>query len=103
LNWLETIGPKSSFVTDFKSSAFCRIQTKDWMRLAKVKNFIKRASKTISWLAYFGINLPHPYRTSSAGPNAGGSTFKTSVPKYSKNNVSVSEREQETQIFEGRE
>jgi len=73
------------------------------MRLAKVKNFIKRASKTISWLAYFGINLPHPYRTSSAGPNAGGSTFKTSVPKYSKNNVSVSEREQETQIFEGRE
>lgn len=53
------------------------------MRVAKVKNFIKRASKTLPWLAYFGINLPHPYRTSSSGPNAGGSTFKTS-PYYLK-------------------
>ena len=53
------------------------------MRLIKVKNFIKRAPKRSPWLAYFGINLPHPYRTSSAGPNAGGSTFKTS-PYYLK-------------------
>jgi hypothetical protein len=53
------------------------------MRLAKVKKFIRQAPKNSPWLAYFGINLPHPYRTSSAGQNAGGSTFKTS-PYYLK-------------------
>jgi hypothetical protein len=53
------------------------------MRLTKVKKFIRQAPKDSPWLAYFGINLPHPYRTSSAGQNAGGSTFKTS-PYYLK-------------------
>ncbi|CAG5110033.1 Oidioi.mRNA.OKI2018_I69.chr2.g4484.t1.cds [Oikopleura dioica] len=62
-----------------------KVQLKDWMRLKKVRSFIKKASKNSSspWLAYYGINLPHPYRTNSAGPNAGGSTFKTS-PYYLK-------------------
>lgn len=57
-----------------------RIMRKDWENIDKATNWIhQRAAPSHQPFAlYVGLNLPHPYRTESMGPTAGGSTFRTS-------------------------
>lgn len=57
-----------------------RIMRKDWETTDKAAQWIhQRASSSHQPFAlYLGLNLPHPYKTESLGPDAGGSTFLTS-------------------------
>lgn len=57
-----------------------RIMTKDWENTDKATQWIhqRAASSQQPFALYLGLNLPHPYRTESLGPTAGGSTFLTS-------------------------
>lgn len=57
-----------------------RIMRKDWENTDKASQWIhqRAASPHQPFALYLGLNLPHPYRTDSLGPTAGGSTFLTS-------------------------
>ncbi|KAK2837421.1 hypothetical protein Q5P01_014633 [Channa striata] len=71
-----------------------RIMRKDWKNTDMAKQWIhKRAASSHQPFAlYLGLNLPHPYKTESLGPTAGGSTFLTSpywLKKVSSDLISV--------------
>ncbi|KAL3063473.1 hypothetical protein OYC64_003107 [Pagothenia borchgrevinki] len=57
-----------------------RIMRKDWGNTDKAAQWIhqRAASSHQPFALYLGLNLPHPYKTESLGPTAGGSTFLTS-------------------------
>lgn len=57
-----------------------RVMRKDWETTDKAAQWIRQraASSQQPFALYLGLNLPHPYRTESLGPTAGGSTFLTS-------------------------
>uniref|UniRef100_A0A6Q2X6E0 Arylsulfatase K n=1 Tax=Esox lucius TaxID=8010 RepID=A0A6Q2X6E0_ESOLU len=57
-----------------------RVMTKDWNTTDTATQWIHRMAASLSepFALYLGLNLPHPYVTDSLGPNAGGSTFRTS-------------------------
>ncbi|CAL9708368.1 unnamed protein product [Knipowitschia caucasica] len=55
------------------------IQRTDWQNTRKAKQWImRRCCSGQPFALYLGLNLPHPYKTESLGPTAGGSTFRTS-------------------------
>ena len=59
-----------------------QVQLKDWANVNKAIKFLeRRAADNTPFVLYLGINLPHPYKTNSSGPTAGGSTFRSS-PYY---------------------
>ena len=62
----------------------------DWQNVRSIKKFLSQQQndKTDPFLLYFGIYLPHPYQTPSAGVNAGASTYKSSPYYLSKLNES---------------
>ncbi|KAA8592375.1 hypothetical protein FQN60_017830 [Etheostoma spectabile] len=57
-----------------------RVMRKDWENTDKAAQWIhqRTASAHQPFALYLGLNLPHPYKTESLGPTAGGSTFLTS-------------------------
>ncbi|XP_068460899.1 arylsulfatase K [Clinocottus analis] len=57
-----------------------RIMKKDWENTDKATQWIhqRAAFSHQPFALYLGLNLPHPYKTDSLGPTAGGSTFLTS-------------------------
>lgn len=57
-----------------------RIKTDDWRNTDTATQWIhqRAASSQQPFALYLGLNLPHPYKTESLGPRAGGSTFLTS-------------------------
>lgn len=57
-----------------------RIMRKDWENTDKATQWIRQraAPSHQPFALYLGLNLPHPYKTESLGPTAGGSTFLTS-------------------------
>ncbi|XP_053727491.1 arylsulfatase K [Synchiropus splendidus] len=55
-----------------------RIQMTDWRNTDMAVQWIQQRSSQQPFALYLGLNLPHPYRTDSLGPTAGGSTFRTS-------------------------
>ncbi|KAG7490676.1 arylsulfatase K [Solea senegalensis] len=57
-----------------------RIMRKDWKNTEEAVQWIHKtaASAHQPFALYLGLNLPHPYKTESLGPTAGGSTFLTS-------------------------
>ncbi|KAM8865389.1 arylsulfatase K [Synchiropus picturatus] len=55
-----------------------RIQMTDWRNTDMAVQWIQQRSSQQPFALYLGLNLPHPYRTDSLGPTAGGSTFSTS-------------------------
>ncbi|XP_055021410.1 arylsulfatase K isoform X2 [Boleophthalmus pectinirostris] len=69
------------------------IQRTDWQNTRKAKQWIIRTSPSGQPFAlYLGLNLPHPYKTESLGPTAGGSTFRTSpfwLSKVASDQISV--------------
>lgn len=56
------------------------IQKEDWKNTNKARQWIIQNSDSSDqpFALYLGLNLPHPYKTESLGPTAGGSTFRTS-------------------------
>ena len=68
-------------VTDLVGDASTtRVMTKDWRTTDIATQWIRHKAAALSqpFALYLGLNLPHPYVTDSLGPNAGGSTFRTS-------------------------
>uniref|UniRef100_A0AAQ5X0F5 Arylsulfatase K n=2 Tax=Amphiprion ocellaris TaxID=80972 RepID=A0AAQ5X0F5_AMPOC len=57
-----------------------KIMRKDWQNTDEATRWIRQtaASSHQPFALYLGLNLPHPYKTESLGPIAGGSTFRTS-------------------------
>ncbi|TWW59999.1 Arylsulfatase K [Takifugu flavidus] len=57
-----------------------RIMGKDWENIDKATQWIQQRAESSQqpFALYLGLNLPHPYKTESLGPTAGGSTFRTS-------------------------
>ncbi|KAM3610380.1 uncharacterized protein V6R79_003101 [Siganus canaliculatus] len=57
-----------------------RIMKKDWENTDRAAQWIyqRAAASHQPFALYLGLNLPHPYKTESLGPTAGGSTFLTS-------------------------
>lgn len=57
-----------------------RIMGKDWENTDKATQWIQQRAESAQqpFALYLGLNLPHPYKTESLGPTAGGSTFRTS-------------------------
>ncbi|XP_061405913.1 uncharacterized protein LOC133341375 [Lethenteron reissneri] len=56
-----------------------RVQLRDWNNTDRAVRWIRDvAPGKAPFALYLGLNLPHPYKTPSAGPNAGASTFRTS-------------------------
>jgi len=53
---------------------------KDWKNTDKATQWIHQtaAFSYQPFALYLGLNLPHPYKTESLGPTAGGSTFLSS-------------------------
>uniref|UniRef100_A0A1A8RIV4 Arylsulfatase K n=1 Tax=Nothobranchius rachovii TaxID=451742 RepID=A0A1A8RIV4_9TELE len=83
--------PVSQLVGDMST---VRIMTEDWKNTDKAAQWIRQTAAVSHkpFALYLGLNLPHPYRTDSFGPNAGGSTFKSSpywLTKVSSELVSV--------------
>ncbi|XP_035234824.1 arylsulfatase K [Anguilla anguilla] len=82
-------------VTDLTGNASTeRVMTKDWKTTDIAVQWIRQTAASLRqpFALYLGLNLPHPYRTDSLGPTAGGSTFRTSpywLKKVSHQNVSV--------------
>lgn len=58
-----------------------RVMTKDWKITDEATQWIRQTSAVSRepFALYLGLNLPHPYQTSSLGPTAGGSTFRSSL------------------------
>nr|XP_055067789.1 arylsulfatase K [Misgurnus anguillicaudatus] len=69
--------PVTDLVGDMSTK---RVMTKDWNVTDAAAHWIKHTATSFSkpFALYLGLNLPHPYRTDSLGPTAGGSTFRTS-------------------------
>ncbi|KPP66863.1 hypothetical protein Z043_114595, partial [Scleropages formosus] len=68
-------------VTDLTGDASTvRVMTKDWNTTDSAARWIRHTAASLSqpFALYLGLNLPHPYPTDSLGPNAGGSTFRSS-------------------------
>ncbi|XP_026176730.1 arylsulfatase K [Mastacembelus armatus] len=57
-----------------------RIMKEDWKNTDKATQWIheRAVSSHQPFALYLGLNLPHPYKTESLGPTAGGSTFLSS-------------------------
>ncbi|XP_032819817.2 arylsulfatase K [Petromyzon marinus] len=56
-----------------------RVQLRDWNNTDRAVRWIRDvAPGRAPFALYLGLNLPHPYKTPSAGPDAGSSTFRTS-------------------------
>lgn len=57
-----------------------RINSIDWKNTDLATQWIHQRTASLHqpFALYLGLNLPHPYKTDSLGPNAGGSTFRTS-------------------------
>ncbi|XP_078466254.1 arylsulfatase K-like isoform X1 [Lampetra planeri] len=56
-----------------------RVQLRDWNNTDRAVRWIRDvAPGRAPFALYLGLNLPHPYKTPSSGPNAGASTFRTS-------------------------
>lgn len=57
-----------------------RIMRKDWENTDKATQWLQQRAESSQqpFALYLGLNLPHPYKTESLGPTAGGSTFRTS-------------------------
>ncbi|CAG5921383.1 unnamed protein product [Menidia menidia] len=57
-----------------------RVMKKDWKNTDEATRWIRQtaAFPDQPFALYLGLNLPHPYRTDSLGPTAGGSTFRSS-------------------------
>ncbi|XP_034025936.1 arylsulfatase K isoform X2 [Thalassophryne amazonica] len=57
-----------------------KIKKEDWKNTDLAAQWIRQraASSQQPFALYLGLNLPHPYKTESLGPTAGGSTFLTS-------------------------
>lgn len=57
-----------------------RIMGKDWENTDKATQWIHQRAESSRqpFALYLGLNLPHPYKTESLGPTAGGSTFLSS-------------------------
>lgn len=57
-----------------------RIMRKDWENADRAAQWIHQRARSSNqpFALYLGLNLPHPYKTESLGPTAGGSTFLTS-------------------------
>ncbi|XP_006784136.1 arylsulfatase K isoform X2 [Neolamprologus brichardi] len=58
-----------------------KIMSKDWENTDKATQWIHQTATSTTpepFALYLGLNLPHPYKTESLGPTAGGSTFRTS-------------------------
>lgn len=71
-----------------------KIKTEDWKNTDKAVQWIYQNAVTPHqpFALYLGLNLPHPYRTESLGPTAGGSTFLTSpywLKKVSSDSISI--------------
>ncbi|XP_061585930.1 arylsulfatase K [Cololabis saira] len=71
-----------------------RIMKEDWKNTDKATKWIHQmaARSQQPFALYLGLNLPHPYKTQSLGPTAGGSTFRTSpywLTKVSSELVSI--------------
>ncbi|XP_026862047.2 arylsulfatase K isoform X1 [Electrophorus electricus] len=71
-----------------------RVMTKDWKTTDSATQWIRKNATALPqpFALYLGLNLPHPYRTESLGPTAGGSTFRTSpfwLRKVSLEHISV--------------
>ncbi|XP_055367216.1 arylsulfatase K isoform X2 [Betta splendens] len=71
-----------------------RVMKKDWKNTGKAAQWLRQraASPHQPFALYVGLNLPHPYKTVSLGPTAGGSTFQTSpywLKKVSHDIISV--------------
>ena len=60
----------------------------DWKNVRSIQKFLSQQNdeKSDPFMLYFGIYLPHPYQTPSAGINAGASTYKSSPYYLSKLN-----------------
>ncbi|KAI1900402.1 hypothetical protein AGOR_G00049580 [Albula goreensis] len=82
-------------VTDLTGNgSTVRVMTKDWKTTDSATQWIRQSAAFLSqpFALYLGLNLPHPYRTDSLGPTAGGSTFRTSpywLKKVSQELISV--------------
>ncbi|RVE68406.1 hypothetical protein OJAV_G00090930 [Oryzias javanicus] len=71
-----------------------KIMKKDWQNTDQASLWIRQRSAFSNqpFALYLGLNLPHPYKTESLGPSAGGSTFRSSpywLSKVSHELVSV--------------
>lgn len=57
-----------------------RVMGKDWDNTDKATRWLRQRAESSQqpFALYLGLNLPHPYKTESLGPTAGGSTFRTS-------------------------
>lgn len=57
-----------------------RIMGKDWENVDEATRWLQQRAESSRrpFALYLGLNLPHPYKTESLGPTAGGSTFRTS-------------------------
>lgn len=61
------------------NSSTVRVMTHDWKNTDIASEWIHHnAVQSQPFALYLGLNLPHPYKTESLGPDAGGSTFRTS-------------------------
>ncbi|XP_077456992.1 arylsulfatase K [Stigmatopora argus] len=58
-----------------------RVNMVDWKNTDFATKWIHQtaASSQRPFALYLGLNLPHTYKTDSLGPNAGGSTFRSSL------------------------
>ncbi|XP_076126647.1 arylsulfatase K [Alosa pseudoharengus] len=72
-----------------------RVMTHDWKNTDMASEWIRHiAQPSQPFALYLGLNLPHPYKTEALGPDAGGSTFRTSpywLKKVSYEHISVPE------------
>lgn len=57
-----------------------KVMKKDWQNTDQASQWIRHraAFSNQPFALYLGLNLPHPYKTESLGPTAGGSTFRSS-------------------------
>lgn len=83
--------PVSQLVGD-KSTV--RIMKHDWENTDNATQWIHQtaAFSHQPFALYLGLNLPHPYKTESLGPTAGGSTFRSSpywLTKVSSDLISI--------------
>lgn len=69
--------PVTELVGDLSTK---RVMTKDWNITDAAVQWVRHTAASLAqpFALYLGLNLPHPYRTDSLGPTAGGSTFRTS-------------------------
>uniref|UniRef100_A0A3P9JTP7 Arylsulfatase K n=1 Tax=Oryzias latipes TaxID=8090 RepID=A0A3P9JTP7_ORYLA len=63
-----------------------KVMKKDWQNTDQASQWIRHraAFSNQPFALYLGLNLPHPYKTESLGPTAGGSTFRSSPHWLSK-------------------